>query len=345
MRVSRVRTNERGIISIFVTMSMMIVVSLVVVGFAQVARREQRLSQDNQLSSQAYYAAESGINRTAKLIEQSLATGNVIQPDTSCDEVDNVLSVEDDIKFTCVTVEPSPDTIRGTLSSESSKTFKLKTSSTLSGFKVSWQVSDDSKSRSGCPAASGEQFTNNQSWNCPFGVLRYDLTRVPTGTFTSTVLQQNTRSGFISPTSVNGGTTSIDLANGSNTFTTGNRAFVSCSDSECSATFNNLQAGKEYYLNLRLMYGSSAPVEIASTTSGQQFVDSQVQIDATGKAQDVLRRVRVYKSLINDSNGLDAAMIVGDGPCKQQFLSLVKVPNGSGGEDEVPTYDQGSCFE
>src|ERR1700761_8288581 len=61
-QVKRIRRDEQGMVSILVTMIMVIVISLIVIGFAEVSRRNQREALDNQLSTQAYYAAESGVN-------------------------------------------------------------------------------------------------------------------------------------------------------------------------------------------------------------------------------------------------------------------------------------------
>jgi Tfp pilus assembly protein PilX len=74
IRIRNIRHAEQGLVSIVVTMIFLIVLSLIVVGFAQVARREQRESLDRQLSSQAFYAAESGINIAKSAISDSSGT-------------------------------------------------------------------------------------------------------------------------------------------------------------------------------------------------------------------------------------------------------------------------------
>ncbi|HET6924792.1 MAG TPA: pilus assembly PilX N-terminal domain-containing protein, partial [Candidatus Saccharimonadales bacterium] len=61
-----IRGDERGMVSIMVTLVMIIVITLIVIGFAQVVRRNQRETLDRQLSTQAYYAAETGINDAYK---------------------------------------------------------------------------------------------------------------------------------------------------------------------------------------------------------------------------------------------------------------------------------------
>jgi type II secretory pathway pseudopilin PulG len=67
---SRKTTNlagdEQGFASIVIALVLIVILALITVGFAQLARREQKDALDKQLSTQAYYAAESGINDAAK---------------------------------------------------------------------------------------------------------------------------------------------------------------------------------------------------------------------------------------------------------------------------------------
>ena len=58
----RLKQSESGIVSLMMTLVIMLVISLIVIGIAQLSRREQRQALDNQLSTQAFYAAESGVN-------------------------------------------------------------------------------------------------------------------------------------------------------------------------------------------------------------------------------------------------------------------------------------------
>ena len=54
--------NEEGFASIVIALILIIVLSLLTIGFAQLARREQQTALSKQLANQAQYAAESGIN-------------------------------------------------------------------------------------------------------------------------------------------------------------------------------------------------------------------------------------------------------------------------------------------
>ena len=72
LRNSQNRSDESGMASIIVTLIMSVVITLIVLGFAQVSTREQSNALQNQLSTTAYYAAESGINDVVNIIQLSL---------------------------------------------------------------------------------------------------------------------------------------------------------------------------------------------------------------------------------------------------------------------------------
>ncbi len=67
--MAKLKQNESGLAAIAVTMIIMGIVTLIVVGFATLMRREQRQALDQQLSTQAFYAAESGVNATRAYID------------------------------------------------------------------------------------------------------------------------------------------------------------------------------------------------------------------------------------------------------------------------------------
>ena len=73
---SNLRKNEKGVISIIVTMVFIIVVGLIVLGFGEISRNQSRQTLDNQLSTASYYAAHSGIITIINKIISSPNTSN-----------------------------------------------------------------------------------------------------------------------------------------------------------------------------------------------------------------------------------------------------------------------------
>ena len=109
-RINRFKKNEFGLVSIMVASVLMVVMSLITLGFARIAQRENRQAVDDQLATQAFYAAESGINAAVKGITKSTL------PRTECPFVggeynNGVVSAEKDVYFTCVLINPTPDSL------------------------------------------------------------------------------------------------------------------------------------------------------------------------------------------------------------------------------------------
>jgi hypothetical protein len=70
-----IRKNEQGFASIVVALILIIVLALMTIAFAQLARREQQNALSKQLANQAYYAAESGVNDAYAQIQKWVKSG------------------------------------------------------------------------------------------------------------------------------------------------------------------------------------------------------------------------------------------------------------------------------
>lgn len=63
-----IKSDERGVVAIIVAVLLMTVLSLIVLATSQNSTREQRETIDRQLSDQAFYNAETGINDVANYL-------------------------------------------------------------------------------------------------------------------------------------------------------------------------------------------------------------------------------------------------------------------------------------
>src|SRR5665647_2919352 len=114
---SKLNQSQSGMVAIFVTMLMIIVISLIVLGFAQVTRRNQRNTLDSQLSTQAYYAAESGVNDAASDLQRKIVAGAPLPSKTTCAMLEgsydfttkNTLTT--DVSYTCLLIDPNPSSL------------------------------------------------------------------------------------------------------------------------------------------------------------------------------------------------------------------------------------------
>jgi Tfp pilus assembly protein PilX len=323
------RYSQAGMVSIMTTMVLMIVISLIVLGFAQLSRRNQRETLDRQLSTQAFYAAESGINDVRELIKGALATGTVTVPEkTGCTDtgagafyasLNPDIDASKNVRYTCILVDPSPEVLRYSDVGSTSIVVPAISASgaNFSTIKFDWQSKlTGGTPISGCPTTTNNVFSPTASWTCGYGVFRFDLVPV-NGTFNSTDLRNRAMTTFAVPFS-SGGVTSIPYA--ANTANTNNRVGVRCTNSGCSLTITGLNQNS-YYMRISSIYQDAA-LQVSGTNAGganMEISGAQAVIDATGKAQDVLRRIQVNVPLrASSQNQLsDYAIQSTDSICKR----------------------------
>jgi len=189
-------------------------------------------------------------------------------------------------------------------------------STNLSRITVIWKTKDNTDTPTvGCPTGVTNVFSPaDASWACGYGVLRVDL--LPTnGTFNFASLQSRTMTTFLVPLSTGGNTSQGYVAGSGN-----NLLGVDCTDDECSFSFIGLSTN-QYYMRISSIYKPVSMQVNAYDASNTllSLKDAQAVIDATGKAQDVLRRVQVHVPLTASSQNQvsDYALQSTDSVCKR----------------------------
>lgn len=299
-----VRKNQAGLVSIMVTIIMMLVISLIIIGFATVTRRNAREALDRQLSTQAYYAAETGVNdaisainanRVSDLLSNTgyatncsgsgsfMATLNTINSTSN----QNLLNADGSVQYTCLLVNPIPGSIITTVPADDAENVPLNPSAPTT-LKFSWQSQGTSGNAAACPAS----FQPQAAWAaaCPYGILRLDIFKVTNGD--ADTAMANTASIFLLPTSAGAGTTAIVYGT-SNVI----KATCSAATSTCSAVLADAGGANfsgQYYVRESNLYRGSGNVTIepAPAASSVTFSGADVLIDVTGKAQDETRRIQ-----------------------------------------------------
>ncbi len=347
---------QDGFASLVIAIVLVLVLSLMTVGFAQLMQREQRQALDKQLSSQAYYAAESGVNDAAKAIndgytatknqcDNSLASvdPNHNQPAAAlADLANNNVGSSTAAKYTCLLINPTPSGIvYNPVSTTDSTVVEIEGVDSLGNPKaihtltISWQDANGNTTfPTSCssfpPAGSGAG-----EWSYT-GLLRFQL--IPIASLSRTNLINNTYTSFFCPR--RGDTRSwvdapyasaVGLAN------SGPVVAASCTKDPatrtdrkpyfCNAQITGLGALNEaaFFLDMRSLYGATA-VSIAiygsdgspATATQLSIAGAQTLVDSTGKAQDVLRRIQVR---IPAKNGYDIPDGTHGDLCKQLQLA------------------------
>lgn len=313
------KNSEAGMVSIMVTMILMIVMSLIVIGFAQISRRDQRESLDQQLTTQAFYAAESGINDATNLIDNALAAGQTVPAKTDCTSgtgaeaafygqlPSSTLSAANDVSYSCLMVNATPASLQYSDVNDTSSTIIPLTTSTGATFSTvtfNWQSKDGTSTPlNGCPASISKAFSITSAWSssgCGYGVLRFDLVPTSGSGLTVNTLENNTMTAFVVPLK-SGGTASFVFGGG--TSNANDLIGGSCTNTGCTLTISGLNSS-QYYARVSSLY-KDASLQVTGTTSTGTTVDfseGQIMIDSTGKAQDELRRIQVRVSLLNTSS-------------------------------------------
>lgn len=324
--------EQSGLVSIIVTMIIMIVLTLIVIGFATISRREQRQALDRQLSTQAFYAAESGVNDAIKALK---TPGFDFTKDyTNCNDPAIVSGTQNqldgtNVQYTCLLVDPSPTSLEySPVSTDSSTVIPIvsKSGIAITSINLSWQ--DQSATNGefrGCrpagefPAINAWPMPSPNTYDCTAGVLRIDLVPI-SGTLSRTILMTNNLTAFLVPVNVGGGTLAYSVTSPDNR---GKIASANCSSSGtpkwCNVTINPGLGGNFYYLRVRSIYRSNS-LTITANGGAVELTGAQATIDSTGKAVDVLRRVVVHVPLGTAGGDIpDFAISSGDGICKKFY--------------------------
>lgn len=321
------RHDQSGLVSFIVSSVIMSLLSLVTIGFVRVMQKEQRESLDRQLSTQAFYAAESGVN---DVVKKAAAPGGIAAT-TSCslyssDLETNVLAV-DNIGYTCVLYNPIVDSILFDSSVDNGYLTLVRGAvNPVNSIKISWQAKADSA----YGAPSGQPWigkfppkTGPVSWGNNISAIRVSVYPVNNGGagFGRDQLNPTAKTFFLYPTI--GGTSSIDLGAQQDGSIVNTSCFVGSGDYKCTLAIISLFGGtNDYYVRFRSIYNDSvvSVTGFSGLGSSEKLAGAQAIVDATGKANDLKRRIQVRKSLIPQYFMPEYAISSAQSVCKRLYV-------------------------
>ena len=320
------KRDQRGMASIVITMVTMVVISLIVLGFAVLSRREQRQTLDQQLSAQAFYAAESGVEDAKAVIRKAVADGTTVQNRTNCTTGGGyaqgaamVLDAENNVSYTCLKVDAAPTILRFDGVGSSNVVLPVTTSGPFATIKVTWSpTAAGATSLANCPTSAANSFSPQTNWTCNYGVLRIDF--VPTGgTLTRAGLASGQLSGFFVPLRTGGSGSVAYLGNTGRANVTGSSC--NAGTGTCTATITNIPNLSSGSLRLSSMYQTSniSVQALNASNVAQSITGVQAVIDSTGKAQDVLRRIQVRLPVVQTGGLLPSGAITSNGSVCKRF--------------------------
>jgi Tfp pilus assembly protein PilX len=333
---SKTPTSQRGMASIIITMVTMVVISLIVLGFATISRREARQTLDQLQSTQAFYAAESAIEDTRKAIKVQRTAGKAVQDKSSCTTNnagadfapnaeyptgdDMIIDADSQTSYTCLQVNANPTSLEfDGIDSESTVVPMTSNSGAIRRVEITWQPTSGTANPAVCPGSINQEFTPRSNWQCAYGVMRVDLS--PTdGVMTRGGLTGSSYGAYFQP--VNFATGGSDNYSGNTN--TPRLVAANCNASTCKAIIDQLPGLTSLSLRLSSIYQPSN-IKIAAFNNngvgGSPIGVSGVQaeIDATGKASDVLRRIKVRVPLIQSNTLLPGSAINSNGSICKRF--------------------------
>lgn len=330
---NHIQRGEDGLVAIVVATVIMVILSLITLGFARIMQSEQRQALDRSLSTQAFYAAESAVNDVVRQIQDPNPATAFTQDKNTCGadpsnrftgEVDTNLSAA----YTCLLVDQAPETLeytQGSISTDVSKVVPVRadTGVPINRINISWEEDSSTQQREATAYRNcgTTQFPQLTSWGSRTGMIRVDV--IPADTLNRDALVNGTMSLYLYPCA-GGGTNSINYSAHNDTAEKGQIVSVRCVAGaiprDCDLAINmDASPNRLYYLRMRSIYkASDLTVRVFDAANNQLAIrGAQVQIDATGKVNDVLRRIQVRVPVNRTYQVPEFVIQTNDNICKQ----------------------------
>ena len=333
----QIQKNQAGAVSMITVIFITVLLSIITVSFIRITINEQRQATDDDLTTRAYYAAESGVQDAITALKANKSTGATINnPDTCQPHLGTgELSSSDnlDTSYTCQTIDTAPGDYQAELEDGEAVFFKLDSGgvANISNIEVSWHIlGDKSTGGDGQPVAlrpSSPPLPSKDAWSfggLPFpAMLRVQLVDIPSS---GNVQRGNivNNIGFLDPGS---GTIPYLIGTPSGLdghIVTGCNNGLPIGSYICSTRINNIDDGaRDYYLRIQPVYAPTHIKVVARDAANNivNIVNAQAVIDVTGRAGDVYRRVEERVSLVSDSIWPNYAILSAEDLCKNFIIT------------------------
>ncbi len=329
MKKNQIRLGEEGFAPLIISIVLIIVLSLITVGFVNLMANNERNALNRQLSNDAYYAAESGVNYALNEIQQAISNNKPLSSvsHSKCGTPIDVGSNQDTVS--CLLINPTPTALTFNqvgLGHSTTVILSSANNQNIASVLISWEPHNSVNNP--VPSGWATNCNNNpcfyplSKWGSHDGIVQISLTPVseknnlPTDT-------SSTLTAYLYPlNSSTGGTMTLD-ANDIGQYS-GAIEDASCNNTICNETINissssqhNFQH-KNIILNLASIYNKSDITVSAIGSDGSPLAlqNSQVLIDSTGDDRGVLKRIQVSVPVSNQNNVPDFSIATTGPLCK-----------------------------
>lgn len=349
--------DQQGLVSIIVTMIILGIMVLIATSFTVIMNREQRQALDRQLSSQAFYAAESGVHDTIAQLDS--INGDI----TRCEDTpgkssgNNILDAAGEVEYTCVLVDKSPtELLFDPISVDDSVIVRIETAlPNINSILISWQDSGEGGvGEEFIPASNSTHLLPQDGVNDPetaaltsvngTGMLRATFMPLPP-VLTRDNLIDAARTFYLYPREGVPSGTGSEFINNGGRFIDGecntNHPYRAFFPHYCNARFSPGGPMQVTYLRLQALYRPVSVTIKAFDVNWEtlEIQNAQAVIDSTGRANDVLRRIQVRVPLSSDFYFPDYAIESMDSICKR---TAFPIGNGLSRDVELPTQGSGT---
>ena len=323
MKYQRLNGNDQqGFVSIIVSMVIITVITLITIGYATAMAREQRQSLNRQLNTQAYYAAESGVNETMADVSLLLKQSGLIPTQLNCQDVASTLVIRDNygsdtgVSVPCVIINPNPLNIffqNQTTNNFKAKYFKIIASPNIDSIRISWSAANGAATTGSHLGSPSYPFPTLASWPTNVGAINMMLVPFVANDSRDAIIAKTAHFKFI-PTST-GSASSVSYAataNGATYTGTPGLTGANCSkvssfatpppQLDCSVAITGVPTSGELNFVISSLYRPNDIIIEAFDSFGnvQPVSGVQVAIDVTAKSTDILRRINVRLPIQND---------------------------------------------
>lgn len=312
-----INTNQRGAVSMLTVIFLALLLTIITTSFVRLSVTEQRQSIDDDLTTRAFYAAESGVEDAKRAIAE-FQEGNITEAELYGNECRPAQGLSSDLdlanlatEYTCQLIDLSPADFQAALDEWQSVTIPLRGVDPFSQITIEWHIYDGGPySRR---ASSATNLPRVSAWGDAPAMLRAGFFSVPSAAgFNGSDVSLSTV--FINPDSSGSTVDPFSAANDGTVVNGGCTSSPVEGEYACSMTLSNFNSSRDNYLRLQSLYKGT---NVRVTLGGTLFDDVQAVIDVTGRAGDVFRRVEARVSLINNEYPLpDIALWSNSEICK-----------------------------
>lgn len=294
--------DQRGLASFIVVFIIMLVLSMILFGFAKIVRREQQQVLDRTLNNRAFYAAESGIN----VVVSKMESGGITDK-TNCDAGSGITAADLQIDpntanktmVSCLTVDTAPtELVYSAVPANTALVVPFTASSVVSQISFEWE--NPAVGSAAVYPCAGFTTPPAAGWNCGAAMLRVDIVPI-TNAKNRQAWIDSMFSVFMYPASGGGGTVNYVSGNAGKGVTAAANCAINATAPDCRLLVQGLSAlnAQQYSLRIMGLYQPAALVVRPTDNAGasMELSGAQVVIDSTGRAQDVVKRIRVRKAI------------------------------------------------